>query len=126
MTADQHRTIGRMLGIPDCCIEAFLTRRAVSPYPGVLRGPCRTPEEVREADAAGSAILGEPWFGGALDPRRCHVPCDACAVAVFAGNHPAGWVFEDDHDLICDEDHTHVEQAVVAWLEHLEEKELSA
>lgn len=123
---DQHQRIGRLLGIPDCCIEAFNTGTQMIGE-GVLRGPCRTREEVEEVDRAIQAIVGDPTWSTMVDPRRAHVPCYDCWLKVFTGQHPDGWMFdgEREHAELCDISHTHRDEALVALAESLEQKELS-
>jgi hypothetical protein len=118
--------MGRYLGIPDCCIDAFIAGEQVKGVT-VLRGPCRTREECEAADRAIRHLFGDPECSIATDPRRAHVPCHACFVKVFTGTHPDGWVFGEQHDELCDIDHTHKQEAVVEWLHILESRrELSA
>lgn len=108
ISREDHIRIGRLLGIPDCCIEAFNSHTQMVGV-GVLRGPCRSQEEMRAIWEQVSEWLGEPW-GGKFDfvrddPRRAHVPCHECFIAVLSRRHPDGWVFDEDHDLICDVNH---------------------
>lgn len=121
MTANDHIALGQYLGIPDCCIQAFLRGEQVVGE-AVLRGPCRTREECAQADREIGHLFADPELSIASDPRRAHVPCRECFVKVFTGSHPDGWVFAEQHDELCDIDHTHKDEAVVAWLQILESR----
>ena len=124
MTADQHTRIGRILGIPDCCIEAFNTQTQMYGE-AVQRGPCRTPDECAEVDRAIQEISGDPTWTTSDDPRRSHVPCRECYLLVFLGRHPDGWVFAEDHDKLCDQDHRAHPENLLPYLTSLKQKELS-
>lgn len=88
MTPDQHRAIGRILGFPECCVEAWVNDHTAA---GIRRG-CIVARHrtLAEARALYTWIMGEvapPWAPDALtqDLRVCWVPCDACAAKRDAG-----------------------------------------
>lgn len=107
MTADQHRAIGRILGFPSCCVEAWIADLAdpAAEPPAAARGGIhermRTYHEVEALHAAVSALLGRPWGGfdngsngrrftpGAGDMEKSWVPCVQCA-KVRADWYPRG------------------------------------
>jgi hypothetical protein len=86
MTADQHRAIGRILGFPSCCVEAFVADVPHGIPSGAERGVVierdRTVEEMRALAQRVSELLGRPWPTGGFDPlledmRKAYVPCPA-------------------------------------------------
>jgi len=77
MTDEQHRQLGKLLGFPECCIEAWIA----DPLPGqgIRRGyihlGSRSLEEARCLNAQISAILGRKWR---TDGEIRYVPCSSC------------------------------------------------
>lgn len=78
---EQHRAIGRILGFPSCCVEAWIAGLGSDPPQGVDRGCImeryREPAEGVRLDAAVSSLLGRPWSACTRDPRKAYVPCAA-------------------------------------------------
>lgn len=83
MTDDQHREIGRILGFPDCCVEAWIASPSceLAKRNGGRTERVRSLAEAQRLDAQVSVLLGRPWRGCQGDRRKHYVMCDACAAA---------------------------------------------
>lgn len=78
MTTDEHRITGRILGIPDCCIEAFANGRGGRQSAGYVDLGNRPEDESRALCAEVSTALGRQWPRGGwnnTDIRRVYIPC---------------------------------------------------
>lgn len=77
ITDEQHREIGRILGYPSCCVEAWIADRTES---SIRRGSIveryRSDKEMKEINQQVSQVLGRPWASSTN--RKLYVPCPAC------------------------------------------------
>lgn len=81
MTPDQHRAIGRILGYPECCVEAWIADGDRLPNRGVMVERLRTPSEAIALAGQVSDLLGRTWPRPPAPPthdlRKAYVPCPA-------------------------------------------------
>lgn len=82
ITADQHREVGRILGYPPCCIEAWVTdpEGGQATRRGARYGRPRTPDEAEECNRLVTELLGYDWDWAERIPHW--VPCEACRARV--------------------------------------------
>lgn len=78
LTDDQHREVGRILGYPPCCVEAFVTGGTARSR-GVVCGPDRSCEDLRRTEIEVGEVIGHEWEN---DASFCYVPCEACVGSV--------------------------------------------
>lgn len=80
MTDDQHRAVGRILGYPECCVEAWVAGPLnAAQARGAVTERLRSREEAAELDREVTALLGRPFRGCSAHPHKRYVPCPSCA-----------------------------------------------
>ena len=89
LTSDQRRQVGKLLGYPECCVEAYISDIEQGAFPGNMRGNVclgqRTTEEAARLDAEVSTLIGRPWALVSTDLKKSYVPCDGCQAEQLIG-----------------------------------------